>query len=158
MIPEALENNGKAAPVQESNMTVTTRVLVATSKTELPIFREDVGGWTSGMEREFHMHKMPYIEKTEQLMNYLEGFVLQGFIWMEDRFTFWDWNKFKLQSNKFKLQVEHAIKLHTGIQPFYLCPYWYPHEQQDEIEKLVKEFLEAELVCPSHSPLTSLVL
>lgn len=52
----------------------------------------------------------------------------------------------------------HANILHEGMEPISMRPYQYPRIQNDEIEKLVKEMLEAEIIRPSTSPYSSLVL
>ncbi|KAF7810715.1 Retrovirus-related Pol polyprotein from transposon 17.6 [Senna tora] len=47
---------------------------------------------------------------------------------------------------------DHAILIKEGSQPPNIRPYRYPHSQKAEIEKLVKEMLEAGIIRPSSSP------
>lgn len=46
---------------------------------------------------------------------------------------------------------EHAITLMSGTAPINIRPYRYSFAQKNEIEKLVKEMLEAEIIKPSVS-------
>ena len=55
-------------------------------------------------------------------------------------------------------EVDHSIVLTTGAQLVNLRPYCYSFIQKDEVEKMVREMLDAELIQPSHSPFASLVL
>lgn len=53
---------------------------------------------------------------------------------------------------------EHAINLHSRSTPVNLRPYKYSHNQKNNIEKLIKEMLEAEIIRSNISPYSSLVL
>ncbi|KAI3714972.1 hypothetical protein L6452_21935 [Arctium lappa] len=44
---------------------------------------------------------------------------------------------------------EHGIVFKDGMEPINVRPYRYPHYQKDEIEKLVKEMLDAGVIQPS---------
>eukprot|EP00253_Pinus_taeda_P033501 PITA_33501 len=53
---------------------------------------------------------------------------------------------------------EHSITLVPGAQPPNVRPYRYPFAQKNEIEKIIKELLEAGVIRPSISPYSSLVV
>ena len=53
---------------------------------------------------------------------------------------------------------EHSIILKEGSQPICERLYWYPFYQKFEIEKIVKELLEAGSIRASQSPFSSPVL
>lgn len=57
-----------------------------------------------------------------------------------------------------KRNREQAITLQSGTYPINIRPYRYSHIQKDEIEKLVKEMLQAGIIRPSISPYSSPVL
>jgi hypothetical protein len=57
-----------------------------------------------------------------------------------------------------KRQVDHAIELLPGAQPFRLRPYRYTPQQKDEIEKQVKEMLDNGVIQHSTSPFASPIL
>jgi len=53
---------------------------------------------------------------------------------------------------------DHQILLLPNQPPVNTRPYRYPHYQKNEIEKLVKEFLQSGIIHLSRSPFSSLVL
>lgn len=53
---------------------------------------------------------------------------------------------------------EHAITLQEGSSPVNIRPYRYSFAQKNEIEKLVREMLNAQIIRPSVSPYSSPVL
>ncbi|XP_028775121.1 uncharacterized protein LOC114732011 [Neltuma alba] len=53
---------------------------------------------------------------------------------------------------------DHAIVTRSGEQPPNIRPYRYPHLQKNEIEKMVKDMLQAGIIQPSNSPYSSPVL
>lgn len=53
---------------------------------------------------------------------------------------------------------EHVICLKEGSNPVSVRPYRYPQFQKDEIERLIKEMLEAKIIKPSSSSFSSPVL
>lgn len=53
---------------------------------------------------------------------------------------------------------DHQIPLMEGTRPISVRPYRYPYYQKNEIEKLVKEMLQARIVRPSQSLFSSPVL
>eukprot|EP00253_Pinus_taeda_P005714 PITA_05714 len=53
---------------------------------------------------------------------------------------------------------DHNITLVLGAQPPNERPYRYPFTQKNEIEKIIKELLEANVIRPSISPYSSLVV
>ena len=57
-----------------------------------------------------------------------------------------------------KRSHNHRIPLLPNQLPVNTRPYRYTHYQKNEIEKLVKEFLQARIIRPSRSPFSSPVL
>ena len=57
-----------------------------------------------------------------------------------------------------KRSHNHRIPLLPNQLLVNTRPCRYPHYQKNEIEKLVKEFLQAGIIHPSHRPFSSLVL
>jgi hypothetical protein len=55
-------------------------------------------------------------------------------------------------------QHDHSIPLVEGAQQVSIKAYRHPFYQKDVIEKIVKELLHAEVIRPSHSHFSSLVL
>jgi hypothetical protein len=53
---------------------------------------------------------------------------------------------------------DHQIPLMSNKSPVNSRPYRYPHYKKNEIEKLVKEFLQSGVIRPSRSPFSSPVL
>lgn len=53
---------------------------------------------------------------------------------------------------------EHAITLQEGTASINLRPYMYSFDQKNEIEKMVKEMMDAQIIKPSVSPYSSPVL
>ena len=53
---------------------------------------------------------------------------------------------------------DHSITLVPGAQPPNVRPYRYPVTQKNEIEKIIKELLEAGVIRPSISPYSSPVV
>ena len=51
--------------------------------------------------------------------------------------------------------LDHQIPLKPYSKPVNLRPYRHPYFQKTEVEKLVKEMLEASIIQPSHSPYAS---
>ena len=71
----------------------------------------------------------------------------------------WHENVFEMpQGLPPKCGREHAINLTEGAEPVNIRPYRYTYTQKDEIEKLVREMLEARIIQPSISPYSSPVL
>jgi hypothetical protein len=56
-----------------------------------------------------------------------------------------------------RAQVQH-IPLLPGSSPVATKPYRYPYCQKSEIEKMVTDMLHSGVICPSHSPFSSLVI
>lgn len=54
--------------------------------------------------------------------------------------------------------IQHHINLTPGALPKKQAPYRYPHIQKGEIEKLVREMIEAGVIRPSQSPYTSPII
>eukprot|EP00253_Pinus_taeda_P019183 PITA_19183 len=57
-----------------------------------------------------------------------------------------------------KRAIMECITLVPGAQPPNVCPYRYPFTQKNEIEKIIKELLEAGVIRPSISPYSSPVV
>jgi hypothetical protein len=53
---------------------------------------------------------------------------------------------------------DHYITLVPGILPPNIHSYRHPFSQKNEIEKMVQELLNVEIICPSMSPYSSLVV
>eukprot|EP00253_Pinus_taeda_P009406 PITA_09406 len=53
---------------------------------------------------------------------------------------------------------DHSITLVLGAQPPNVHPYRYPFTQKNEIEKVIRELLEADVIHPSISPYSSPVV
>jgi hypothetical protein len=53
---------------------------------------------------------------------------------------------------------DHSIPLVPGSLPPNIRLYHHPFSQKNEIEKIVQEFLNASVICPSTSPYSSLVV
>ena len=53
---------------------------------------------------------------------------------------------------------EHQITLKEGSNPVSVRPYRFPQVQKDEVEKLIKDMLQAGIFQPSYSPFCSPVL
>ncbi|KAK3886241.1 hypothetical protein Pcinc_009595 [Petrolisthes cinctipes] len=49
-------------------------------------------------------------------------------------------------------QVEHQIKIKTGIYPVYVPAYRLPHSQREIVEEAVQEMLHEGVIEPSNSP------
>lgn len=54
--------------------------------------------------------------------------------------------------------INHGIKLFLGMAPISARLHRYPQFQKDEIEKLVEEMLVVDIIQPSNSAFSSLVL
>ncbi|KAH9657900.1 hypothetical protein KPL70_023267 [Citrus sinensis] len=54
--------------------------------------------------------------------------------------------------------IDHRIPLFPGSSPVNVRPYRYPHFQKQEIDRLIRELLDAGLIRHSVSPYSSLVL
>ena len=50
---------------------------------------------------------------------------------------------------------DHSIPLLPGAQPSNVHPYRYPFAKSNEIEKIIKELLKANVICPNTSPYSS---
>ena len=57
-----------------------------------------------------------------------------------------------------KRALDHNIPLKVNAKPMNWRPYRYPYFQKIEIEKMVKEMLQASIIQLSHNPFASLVL
>lgn len=57
-----------------------------------------------------------------------------------------------------KRDQDHAITLREGASIPNLQPYQYPYYQKNEIEKIIKEMLQAGIIRPSTSPYSSPVI
>eukprot|EP00253_Pinus_taeda_P036412 PITA_36412 len=53
---------------------------------------------------------------------------------------------------------DHSITLVPGAQPPNVRPYRYPFALKNEIEKIIKELLEVDVICPNISPYSSPVV
>ena len=42
----------------------------------------------------------------------------------------------------------HAIPFHLNAKPVNVSPYWYPHSQKENIEKMVHEMLNQGIIQP----------
>ena len=54
--------------------------------------------------------------------------------------------------------IDHRIPLLPGSSPVNVRPYRYPHFQKQEIDRLIRELLDAGLIQHNVSPYSSLVL
>lgn len=57
-----------------------------------------------------------------------------------------------------KRTQHHMITLKEGSNPVSIRPYWYPHVQKGEIEKMVQDMLKVGIIQPSSSPFASPVI